>query len=133
MTTRNRNIRMGGHRFKGAVLKSHVNPPESEKETIKFDDQNIPISTSPYRPGRRYPADLLKMMSLLEMLHSKKLLHKDEGLDGSRLSRFVEPHWWQMWTTEGRRVEIKTTGIKESLEDATVSVDADPDIPPVAR
>lgn len=70
-------------------------------------------------------------MIVLELLKEK--LHKDEGIDCARMTRFVKLGLWHVWTTEGRRVEINTIGADEKISRATVAKEADPEIPPVVR
>ncbi len=107
-------------RLKGILHPSHREPPQ-------------PVGNargSGFRPGRRYPVAIQAALNLEDKL--KDYLHKGEGVDLSRMTRFLSPSSWVVWTTEGRKIEVEVDHTGAIIE-ATIGDEPDPELPPRAR
>jgi hypothetical protein len=107
-------------RLKGILQPSHKEPPPAVGTNKEKH----------FRPGRRYPISLRAAYNLEAKLSS--YLKKGEGIDLSRMTRFVSENSWVVWTTEGRKVEVEVDP-QGMISEVMIGEEADPEIPERAR
>src|SRR6185503_1399092 len=103
-------------RLKGILQPSHREPPPAVGSSREHH----------FRVGRRYPIRISAALALESKLGAA-YLHKGEGVDLSRMSRFVGTGSWVVWTTEGRKVEVEVDG-EGNITEAMIGEEPDPDL-----
>lgn len=109
---------MSQGRRKGILMPSYLNQHPSKGKAREF------------KPGYRY--DINRQQAENLRAFAKDELHEAELIDLTRRTRYVARGFWQVWTTEGRRLDVFMDDENVIISTA-VQAQPDLDIPPRAR